>query len=80
MAFACYASGMKVNSVIHCNLIIRSQIEYSTVTQTVSMRCILESPTTGQRSGFTDVDALLTGLRAELLKMQSQIIPPSQEK
>ena len=71
---------MKANPVIHCNLIIRSQIEYSTTAQAVIVRCILETPATGQRHGFTDVEALLAALRTELLGLQNQIIPPDQEK
>lgn len=66
---------MKTNSVIYHNLIIRSQAEYSAATQLVIFRCILETPATGQRHGFTDVDALLTVLRAELMELQTQIIP-----
>jgi len=72
----CYAASMNVNPVINCTLIIRSQAEYSAATQTAILRCILESPVTGQRRGFTDVEALLTVLRAELTEIQSQIIPP----
>jgi hypothetical protein len=75
-----YATGMKPNPVIHCTLIIRSQIEYSRVTQEVTMRCILEMPATGQRLGFTEIEALLTTLRAQLLEMQYQIIPLEQGK
>ena len=71
---------MKPNPVIHRNLIIRSQIEYSMATQAVSVRCMLETPATGQRHGFTDVEALLAALRTELLELQNQIIPPDQEK
>lgn len=71
---------MKPNSVIHCNLIIRSQIEYSTTTQAVIVRYILETPATGQRHGFTDVEALLVALRTELLGLQNQMIPLNQEK
>jgi hypothetical protein len=71
---------MKVNPVIHHTLIIRNQIEYSTTTQTVVMRCLLETPATGQRDGFTDVDALLAALRIQLLEMQNQMIPPEQKK
>ena len=56
--------------------IIRSQVEYSGVTQTVILRCLLEKAATGQRRGFADVDALLIALRAELMDLQSQILPP----
>ncbi|MEZ4868833.1 MAG: hypothetical protein R3C14_46340 [Caldilineaceae bacterium] len=67
---------MKVNPVINCTLIIRSQAEYSAATQTVVLRCVLEMPATGQRHGFTEVEALLITLRAQLTDLQSQIIPP----
>ena len=71
---------MKANSVVYCNLIIRSQLEYSAATQAVIVRCMLEMPSTGQRQGFTDVEALLDALRAELTAMQNQIIPTEEEK
>ena len=71
---------MRANSVVYCNLIIRSQLEYSAATQAVIVRCMLEMPSTGQRQGFTDVEALLDALRAELTAMQNQIIPTEEEK
>jgi len=71
---------MKSNPVVYCNLIVRSQIEYSMATQAVIVRCILETPATGQRHGFTDVEALLAALRVELMTIQNQIVPASQEK
>lgn len=67
---------MKVNPVVNCTLIIRSQAEYSAATQRVVLRCLLEKSATGQRCGFTDIDALLLALRAELMELQAQIIPP----
>ena len=70
---------MNTNPVAYCTLIIRSQVEYSLTTQTVVMRCMLEKSATGQRHGFTDVDALLTVLRAELMALQTQIIPLDQQ-
>ena len=70
-----YATSMKANRVIYSNHIIRSQIEYSTETQTVVVRCILEIPATGQRRGFTSLEALITALQNELLELQSQIMP-----
>jgi hypothetical protein len=70
---------MKINPVANCTLIIRSQAEYSVATRTVVMRCLLEKAATGQRRGFTEVDALLTALRAELMELQSQMIPPDQQ-
>lgn len=71
---------MKVNPVLNYTLIIRSQVEYSAATQCAVLRCILETPATGQRRGFSDMDALLTVLRAELLALQNQLIPPEQEE
>lgn len=70
---------MKINPVAHCTLIIRSQAEYSAVTQSVSVRCILETPSTGQRQGFTNLEAVLTALCAELTEFQSQVIRPNQQ-
>lgn len=70
---------MNSNPVAHRTLIIRSQAEYSAVTQSVSFRCILETPSTGQRQGFTDLEALLTALCTELMGFQKGIIPPNQQ-
>ena len=75
VAFTGYSRHMKVNPVMYNTLIIRSQIEYST-TQSVILRCVLETPATGQRRGFTDLDALLFALRTELTELQIQITPP----
>lgn len=69
---------MKVSPVLNYTLIIRSQVEYSAATQRAVLRCILETPTTGQRRGFSDVEALLTALRAELIELQNQMIPPAE--
>lgn len=78
MAHARYITRMKANPVVNCTLIIRSQAEYSATTQAVILRCILEMPATGQRSGFTDLEALLHALRAELVAIQNLIMPPAQ--
>ena len=79
VAFAGYARRMKANLVMYSTLIIRSQVEYSS-TQSVILRCVLEMPATGQRHGFTDLDALLDALRAELMEFQHRIIPPDEGK
>lgn len=63
------------NPVINCTFIIRSQAEYSSAAQAMSVRCILEMPATGQHRGFTDVETLLNNLRAELAEIHNQIIP-----
>lgn len=65
---------MKNMPVVNYTLIIRSQSEYSAATQTVVLRCMLEKAGTGQRRGFTDIDALLNALRMELMELQTQII------
>ena len=70
---------MHTNQRPTCTFILRSQAEYSAIAQAVTLRCILESPSTGQRCGFTDVEALLVVLRAELIELQRQIIPPEQQ-
>lgn len=80
VAMAEYNRLMKANPVINSTLIIRRQVEYSTVTQTVSLRCMLETPATNQRRGFTDIAALLAALQAELTGLQNQIIPLNKEK
>lgn len=69
---------MKVSPVLNYTLIIRSQVEYSAATQRAVLRCILETPATGQRRGFSDVEALLTALRAELIELQKLMTPPVQ--
>ena len=66
---------MKSNPVVSCNFIIRSQLEYSAASQTVVVRCILETAATGERRGFTDVDALLDAVRVALMEMHNKIIP-----
>ncbi|HQY94701.1 hypothetical protein [Caldilinea sp.] len=71
---------MKVNPVVYCTFIIRSQIEYSAIAQAAIVRCILETPATSQQRGYTDVEDLLTVLRAELTDMQNRIVPPVQTK
>lgn len=71
---------MNIQPVANCTLIIRSQVEYSATTQTVVLRCLLEKSTTGQRRGFTEVEALLAALRAELMELQHQIVPPDAQK
>lgn len=71
---------MKVDQVRNCTLIIRSQVEYSAATQRAVLRCILETPATGQRRGFSDMEALLTALRAELLTLQNQLMPAEEEE
>ncbi len=70
---------MKTNPVSNCTFIIRCQAEYSAATQTVTLRCILETPTTGQRRSFSDMQALLAALEADLLSMQSRLIVSGQE-
>jgi hypothetical protein len=70
-----YAAFMKSKPVVNCTFIIRSQVEYSAATQAVVLRCMLEKSATGQRRGFTEVEALLAALRAELMELQSQILP-----
>ena len=59
----------------YCTLIVRSESEYSVATHTVVTRCLLETPANGKRRGFTDVEALLAALRAELMAGQEGIIP-----
>ena len=70
---------MKANPVRHYTLIIRSQVEYSIPTQAMNLRYMMATPTNGQHRGFADIDDLLAAVRAELLEMQNQIIPPDQE-
>jgi hypothetical protein len=72
--------GMESNPMAYCTLIIRNQIGYSSAAQAVVMRCILETPATGQRRGFTDIDDLLAVLRAELIEVQDQMIPSDGKK
>ncbi len=75
-----YHANMKPNPVIYRTLIVRNQIEYSEATQTVITRCVLEIPSTGQHQGFTDVEAMLAALGAELRLIQNQIIPPGKQE
>ena len=75
LALDLYDAAMKPNPVIHHTFIVRNQIEYSVASQAVILRSVLEIPSTGQHQGFTEIEALLAALGAELRKMQSQIIP-----
>lgn len=77
-AFAHYHVSMNSNRVVNCMFVLRSEAEYSVATQRVILRCVLEVPATGQRQGYTEVEALLTALRTELLTIQAQMIPPNQ--
>jgi hypothetical protein len=79
LAFAGYAASMKVNPVVNCTLIIRSQAEYSAATQSVILRCILESPATGRHHGFTDLASLIAAIEAELTEIQKCILPSGDE-
>jgi len=42
------------------------------------LRCILETPATSQRRGFSDAETLLTALCAELIGLQNQMTTPAQ--
>ena len=71
---------MQVNPVANYIFIIRTQAEYSLVAHTVSVRCILEVPSTGERHGFADVEALLAALGAELIAAHATIIPMDEKE
>lgn len=71
---------MKSNSVDFHNFIIRSQIEYSPASRATALRCILEISATGERRGFTDIEALLACLRGELTTAQNQAQPSEEEE
>ena len=64
---------MDVYPVSNCTHIIRIQMEFSLTTQRFVLRCILETPATGERRGFTDMDALTAALYAELTDMQDRM-------
>ncbi|MBP7962929.1 MAG: hypothetical protein KBG20_07160 [Caldilineaceae bacterium] len=66
---------MKVNSVVNCTHILRTQAEYDGISQAVVLRCILEMPATGERRGFTDIESLLTALRSELMEVHNHTLP-----
>ncbi len=63
----------KMNPVGNYSLVIRVQAEYSPATQTVTLRCMLETPATGQHRGFTDLDALLAAIQAHVLALQDDL-------
>ena len=69
-----------MNSVIHCTLIIRSQAEYSVISETLRVHYILEVPITGQRRGFADLEALFSAVRTELMETHHQIIPSDHQE
>ena len=69
-----------LNPVGHCTLVLRVQAEYSIAAQTVTLRCRLEAPSTGQHRGFSDLHALLAAIEADLLDMQQRLIVGEQEQ
>lgn len=72
---------MTTHSVFNCTFIIRSQAEYSELSQTMSVRHILEIPTMDRHLGFVDIEALLTVLRTELMALQGhKHINPEQKE
>lgn len=71
---------MKSNAVDFHNFIIRSQIEYSAAGRTTAVRCILETSATGERRGFTDIDALLACLREEMIAARNHARPIGEEE
>ncbi len=68
-----------LNPVGNYTFIIRCQAEYSAATRTVTLRCILEMPATGQHRSFSDMHALLAAIEADLLSMQSRLLLSEQE-
>jgi hypothetical protein len=76
-ALAGYAAPMpvptKLNPVGNYSLVIRVQAEYSPATQMVTLRCMLETPATGEHRGFTDLDALLAAIEASVLALQDEL-------
>jgi len=70
---------MHINPVSNTTFIIRCQAEYSAVTRTVIVRCILETPATGQHRSFSDMYTLLAAIQADLIALQNELRPPGQE-
>lgn len=79
LAVGGYATTMNVTPVRNTTYIVRCQVEYSAATQAVVLRCILENLTTARRCTFTDLEAVLVMLRAELTDLQAQMITLEQE-
>jgi hypothetical protein len=69
-----------INPVGHCTLVLRVQAEYSIAAETVTLRCRLETPATGQHRGFSDLPALLAAIEADLLAMQQRLLVTDQEQ
>ena len=68
-----------INPIGHCTLVLRVQAEYSVAAQTVTLRCRLETPSTGQHRGFSDIHALLAAIEADLLAIQNRLRVSGQE-
>ena len=68
-----------INPVGHYTLVLRVQAEYSIAAQTVTLRCRLETPATGQHRGFTELPALLAAIEADLLAIQNHLRASGQE-
>ena len=69
-----------IHPVGHSTLVLQVQAEYNAATQTVVLRCRLETPATGQHRGFSDLPALLTAIEADLLALQQRLLVAEQEQ
>ena len=56
------------------------QAEHSTISQTMSIRYVLEIPSSGERRGFAELEALISALRIELTKINEPIVALEQEE
>lgn len=74
------SSPLAVNPVGNCTLVVRVQVEYNVAAQTVTLRCRLEAPATGQHRGFSELPALLAAIEADLLALQQRLIGAEQEQ
>lgn len=70
---------MPINPTNHA-LIIRIQAEYSAAAQIMSIRYILEIPSSGEHRGFAEVGDLISALQIELTKIASPIVASEQNE
>jgi hypothetical protein len=56
------------------SIIVRVQAEYRAASQAMSVRYLLEIPSSGEHRGFADVEDLISALRIELRKSSEPIV------
>lgn len=76
-----YTALMPINPTTHA-LIVKIQTEYNAASREISVRYVLEIPSSGEHRGFVDIKALMSALGIELAKIATPIVTsdPKEEK